>query len=103
MRTVHNNEKPFVCGFEGCGKSFGLKKVLQRHEWTHTQPPPHRERRKVVKEVGLIDELVGTGYQDTGRNIRCPLDRCEWLFTREYDLQRHIASMHRDALDDSEP
>ena len=55
-----------------------------------------------MKEVGLIDELAGTGYQETGRDIQCPVDGCEWLFTRNYDLKRHIASMHRESPEDEE-
>ena len=73
--------------------SFGFKKVLQRHELTHTQPAPTRERKK-VKGVSIIDELAGTGYEETGRDIICTVIGCEWRFTREYDLKRHLEGMH---------
>lgn len=96
MRTVHEKVKPFICGLEGCGKAFGFKKVLQRHELTHTMPAPVRTRKRVTKEVGVIDEIAGTGYEATGRDIACIVDGCEWRFTREYDLQRHLGSMHKD-------
>ena len=93
IRTTHEHLKPFVCGFEGCGLAFGFKKVLQRHELTHTQSIP-RERKKIVKELGVIDEIAGTGYEESGRDIVCTIGGCEWRFTREYDLQRHLSSVH---------
>ena len=90
IRTAHDHVKPFVCGFEGCGKAFGFKKVLQRHELTHTQPPPPRERQK---PNDIIDEIVGIGYEK--RDIACSVEGCTRLFMREYDLKRHLASIHK--------
>jgi general transcription factor IIIA len=91
---VHEQVKPFVCEFEGCGRAFGFKKVLQRHELTHTQPAPPRERKKNGTKLSLIDEIAGTGYEKIGRDIRCTVADCEWRFIREYDLKRHLASAH---------
>jgi hypothetical protein len=96
VRTVHEQVKPFVCEFEGCGRAFGFKKVLQRHELWHTQPAPPRERKKIVKAVSTIDEIAGTGYEETGRDIMCTVTGCAYRFTREYDLKRHLASLHED-------
>ena len=33
---IHSDERPFVCRFEGCSKSFKLKDVLSKHHLTHT-------------------------------------------------------------------
>jgi general transcription factor IIIA len=67
-------------------------------------PAPPRVRKK-TKEVGVIDEIAGTGYEETGRDIPCSVDGCEWRFTREYDLNRHVRSMHEKSeemdIDDS--
>jgi general transcription factor IIIA len=95
VRTVHEHVKPFVCEVEGCGRAFGFKKVLQRHELTHTQPAPPRERKRIVNETGIIDEIAGTGYEESGRDIVCIVSGCEWRFVKEYDLKRHMASMHK--------
>jgi hypothetical protein len=66
---------------------------------THTQPASPRPR-KVVKEVGIIDGLVGPGFEETERSINCSVEGCEWRFTRDYDLNRHLASFHqRDGAD----
>ena len=94
MRTVHEHEKPFVCAFEGCGQAFGFKKVLQRHELVHTQPALPKERKKRVKVIDLVDEIVGTGYEESGRDINCTMEGCQWRFTRDHDLKRHLVSMH---------
>lgn len=96
IRVVHEQVKPFICGFEGCGQTFGFKKVLQRHELCHTQPAPPRERKKLVKAVNALDEIAGTGYEETGRDIRCTVTGCAYRFTREYDLKRHLTSAHKE-------
>ena len=96
MKTVHEHEKPFVCEFEGCGQAFGFKKVLQRHELVHLKPPmqKQKERKGRVKEINLVDEIVGIGYEESGRDIVCSEEGCRWRFTRDYDLKRHLVSMH---------
>ena len=95
MRIAHEHEKPFVCEFEGCGQAFGFKKVLQRHELTHTHPALPKERKKKVKVIDLVDEIVGTGYEESGRDIICSVAGCQWRFTRDHDLKRHLVSIHR--------
>jgi len=96
VRTVHEQVKPFVCGVEGCGRAFGFKKVLVRHEMTHTNPPLPRERKKnTVGDTDIIDELVGMEYGGDTRDIECPVDGCEFRFSRDYDLKRHLASNHK--------
>ena len=32
MKVVHLGEKPFACGFPGCGMRFGYKHVRDNHE-----------------------------------------------------------------------
>ena len=95
VQTVHEKSKPFVCEWEGCGQSFGFKKVLQRHLLTHTQPAPPRERKKTPKQPDLLDELAGIG-EDESRKIPCSVEGCDYRFMREYDLQRHLAALHKD-------
>jgi general transcription factor IIIA len=96
VRTAHENEKPFVCKVEGCGRAFGFKKVLLRHEMTHTNPGV-RERKKSVVETDVIDELVGMDFEDK-RDIACTVEGCDYRFLREYDLKRHLASNHKQTV-----
>src|SRR5436305_3353572 len=99
VRIVHEKSKPFVCGFEGCGMAFGFKKVLARHEHTHTHPAPPRVYKKAVKEVTLLDDITGT---ENGRNISCTVEGCEWRFARQGDLKRHLRNMHNERAADDE-
>jgi len=94
VRTTHEHDKPFVCGFEGCGQAFGFKKVLQRHELVHTRPASPKGRKKKVKVIDLVDEIVGVGYEESGRDIICSVEGCQWRFTRDHDLKRHLVSLH---------
>lgn len=32
VKAVHEQKRPFVCGFSGCGKSFSYKHVRDNHE-----------------------------------------------------------------------
>jgi hypothetical protein len=87
---VHEKVKPFVCD---CGRAFGFKKVLQRHELTHTQPAPPRERK--VRKTRIIDAIAGIAGDELARNIVCLVEGCDRRFLRDYDLRRHVASVHK--------
>jgi general transcription factor IIIA len=102
VRTAHENVRPFICEVEGCGKTFGYRKVLQRHELWHTQPA-RKERNKITKRVSVVDEIAGTGYEETGRDITCTVTGCERRFARDYDLQRHLGSVHGQAVAGNSP
>ncbi|KAJ7118674.1 hypothetical protein C8R43DRAFT_89618 [Mycena crocata] len=42
--NIHNNLKPFICGFRDCLKTFSVRSNAKRHRLTHTgtasKPPP---------------------------------------------------------------
>ncbi|PRT53797.1 hypothetical protein B9G98_01417 [Wickerhamiella sorbophila] len=50
-------------------------------------PPP-----KLLKIGDTINRITGLGYED--RPIACPEDGCDRRFTRQYDLDRHVAASH---------
>ncbi|EPQ57547.1 hypothetical protein GLOTRDRAFT_127898 [Gloeophyllum trabeum ATCC 11539] len=35
----HTGEKPFMCPYEGCGRTFSVLSNMRRHARVHTQPP----------------------------------------------------------------
>jgi general transcription factor IIIA len=65
-------------------------------------PSPVRTRKKLVKDVDVIDEIAGTGYEDSGREIECSVEGCEFRFVRDFDLKRHLMSTHQQASLDME-
>ncbi|KAK9469744.1 hypothetical protein V1512DRAFT_288908 [Lipomyces arxii] len=103
-QTVHERRKPFVCEEEGCGKAFGHKRLWTEHvAKMHNGEDVATEAKKEIKKFdraplivqsGLIDRLAGTGYENTGRHLNCTFAGCEFKFAREYDLTRHLSSVH---------
>lgn len=82
-QAVHSTELPFVC--EECGKSYGYKKLLKRHiERAH--------KAAAVEEEDEEREQVLTFFKE--RNLTCPVRECQRRFFRQYDLDRHMQSMH---------
>lgn len=83
IKAVHSSEAPFEC--EVCGKAYGYKKLLKRH---------------IEKRHG--DETANSGaetssiYFSKERNVVCPMKDCRRRFFRQYDLDRHVQSMHNE-------
>jgi uncharacterized Zn-finger protein len=99
LATVHEKIKPYTC--EKCKKSFGHKHLLVRHRRTHEREHESEEgkgegdlRNEVSVETLLVERLTGAGEYLEGREIECPVVECKKRFMREYDLQRHIQSVH---------
>lgn len=65
MRT-HSGERPHVCEFPLCNKSFSDSSSLARHRRTHTGKRPYR----------------------------CPFDNCSKSFVRKTILTKHMKSDH---------
>jgi hypothetical protein len=46
----------------------------------------------LIRKLGLIEELSGYGYENSGRHITCIVDGCRWRYARLYDLRNHLGS-----------
>ncbi|CAG8704076.1 4606_t:CDS:2, partial [Scutellospora calospora] len=102
IRAVHQNERRFNCYVPGCGMSFAYKKVMDNHvKNIHEHPRVRKVRKlnkddKINRDVTEIEHLTGFGYYNSGRNISCMVEGCEFMFKRQYDLSRHMKSQHPD-------
>lgn len=53
-----------------------------------------RSRESLTRQPTMIERISGSGYENTGREIPCIVETCNYRFAREYDLQRHVISLH---------
>ncbi len=123
QKVNHEGRRDFVCPHETCGRAFGYKHLLQRHVTKLHAPQSGSESsseddRDSYHEPQLaIDSITGKSYNDlairqvsASRKIRCPhpdmhellpewasrqgSKKCEYVFSRAYDLRRHLKSEH---------
>ena len=104
--TVHEGLKPFLCS--ECGRRFGHKAVLARHVAARHMPEGiekqkrkkanaaralrKKHKQKRTKALSIAQLLTGVGYADSGRNIGCIVDGCQFRFCRVYDLKKHLGA-----------
>ncbi|OLL21984.1 Transcription factor IIIA [Neolecta irregularis DAH-3] len=100
IQAVHEKAKPFTCPFENCSRAFGYKKLLdnhiQRSHTIHSVPTqPQSDKNRGTMTLDIVGQLTGVGYESLGKKIQCLYKSCPWRFSRQYDLTRHIDSVHR--------
>ncbi|KAK9240189.1 hypothetical protein V1525DRAFT_396203 [Lipomyces kononenkoae] len=79
VAEVHTHTKPFVCGVDGCGRSFGQNSRLKAH-----QARDHGSQPRYLCEHALVSETgEGTGEQ------------CQMRFQTWSALQKHIKTNHK--------
>ncbi|KZT30002.1 hypothetical protein NEOLEDRAFT_1126721 [Neolentinus lepideus HHB14362 ss-1] len=122
VNVTHFGKRDHICPTEGCGARFGYKHLLQRHTARRHQrgessdapsndeePQPSESEEETMPDGG-IDFLTGKAYADgakevSTRKLRCPFpdapflqtgtgQRCEYAFSRAYDLRRHLRAIH---------
>jgi general transcription factor IIIA len=100
----HLGRRDFVCAFEECGRAFGYKHILQRHQARQhgqdrtaaeededcehhadadgesseaecPQPKKRKSRRLQSQNISLINEITGVAYEERTANTPAPL-RC---------------------------
>ena len=98
-------------GINACGRSFGTKAALEGHIRTQhfgkeDMPPPPllnkkqlRQLKKAAKEgepsLTTFAKLTGAGYvEESGRDITCVVEECDFLFKRTFDMEAHARVAH---------
>ncbi|KAJ3183244.1 hypothetical protein HDU85_002270 [Gaertneriomyces sp. JEL0708] len=96
IRTAHQQLKPFQCEHTGCKALFAHKHLLVRHHRTHEGPVQRKQRKDRIPRPDVLQLLTGHDYasSDTGRRLACTIEGCLYKFRREYDLRRHLQSLH---------
>lgn len=99
IKNVHM-EKQFLCGFEGCDKSFAKKHGLTRHLKTHSDDFKQFQcpdcQRMFVEKIQLERHYQVHRKAVKITNHRC--EKCLKYFNRRADLVRHSLSVHQEKL-----
>lgn len=89
VKAVHSTQLPFVC--DDCGKAYGYKKLLKRHiEKIHMAAEVEVATPETLNVSCGADEEIF--FKE--RSLTCPVKECRRRFFRQYDLDRHIQSIH---------
>lgn len=95
-KVKHLGQLPFECTNTGCSKRFGYKRNLQHH-LRRCKPPAVSDE----SSNSVVAKATGRAYVDQEKRVlRCPwtgLDDdeiCLHVFSRMYDLRRHLVAAH---------
>ena len=99
VNVHHHQQRDFVCEREGCGRAFGYKHLLQRHEAkVHRSSSPttlsedsasDQPTGEPNTEIDFIGELTGKNYKKrhvavvtgkTGQNRQRKVLECPWPY-----------------------
>ncbi|KAH7297190.1 hypothetical protein KP509_26G058000 [Ceratopteris richardii] len=105
------NRRPFLCGYEGCNKTFKNPQTMKMHNKTHypgtevCRPQRRGPRAAFTEKTDGASLVAGSGVAGIsaaavkgGHNkkmpSRCPL--CRKPFVGLYELRRHFGRKHSD-------
>ncbi|KAJ7209665.1 hypothetical protein GGX14DRAFT_452499 [Mycena pura] len=129
IKITHLGRRDFTCPRTTCGQTFGYKHLLQRHLAKHDASSEHSDEdgRPHAKPATVhidIDAITGSTYSQTAQRkvtavkaLRCPYPNldglailpngegashaatCDYVFSRAYDLRRHLQAAHAVVVD----
>ncbi|EJD52794.1 hypothetical protein AURDEDRAFT_181317 [Auricularia subglabra TFB-10046 SS5] len=126
-KVNHLNRRDFVCAVPSCGRAFGYKHLLQRHvSKVHRASSDDAFSSDADIEpdadpISAIDFITGKHYVQRTEHRRqqgqvlvpCPYPShfcrgeanetaCRFVFSRAYDLRRHLKAEHREEWEKDE-
>jgi len=104
--TIHSNERPFVCSFPDCGKTFKRADALSNHFRIHSRstpfncPVPECMSQFTTKSALRYHLLKHTG----DKIFKCNYSGCNKAFITYAQLKQHEkASYYHQKVNDSNP
>ncbi|VDO46521.1 unnamed protein product, partial [Onchocerca flexuosa] len=95
----HTGEKPNVCTYPGCDKSYSRLENLKTHVRTHTGERPYRcefpECGKAFSNASDRAKHQNRTHSDT-KPYQCMINDCVKSYTDPSSLRKHIKSVHGD-------
>ncbi|VBB29399.1 unnamed protein product [Acanthocheilonema viteae] len=95
----HTGEKPNVCTYPGCDKSYSRLENLKTHVRTHTGERPYRcefpECGKAFSNASDRAKHQNRTHSDT-KPYQCMINDCTKSYTDPSSLRKHIKSVHGD-------
>ncbi|VDK56415.1 unnamed protein product [Gongylonema pulchrum] len=95
----HTGEKPNVCTYPGCDKSYSRLENLKTHVRTHTGERPYRcefpECGKAFSNASDRAKHQNRTHSDT-KPYQCMVNDCVKSYTDPSSLRKHIKSVHGD-------
>uniref|UniRef100_H2XMP0 C2H2-type domain-containing protein n=2 Tax=Ciona intestinalis TaxID=7719 RepID=H2XMP0_CIOIN len=89
---VHTGEKPFICPFPDCGKTFGRSENLKIHQRTHTgeRPFPCKFPGCERRFANSSDRKKHSYMHNTEKLYACKYEGCDRSYTHPSSLRKHI-------------
>ena len=96
---VHTGEKPFVCKYAGCGKTFGRSENLKIHTRMHTGEKPFKcQFEGCEKTFSNSSDRKKHAQIHMNGVFECPLPGCERTYCHASSMRKHMKTHGKSAV-----